>query len=131
MSNVGVSRAYTFFFWLNAIVWSLLLGTATAGVGFLLLPVLAWYKVAVINRTKILFENETKRFVFQRGRWFVKDDDVVPVKAVDNVKLNRSITGKIFGWCDIQVETRSETYKIKYVATAAAEQFREAFLAMA
>ena len=131
MNNVGVAGAYSLFYWVNSVLWTAIITPFTAGIGIALLPILFWYKKAVINRTKIIFENDTKRFIFQRGRWFVKDDDVVPVKAVDNVKLNRSITGKIFGWCNIQIETRSETYKINYVATKEAEAFREAFLARA
>lgn len=126
--GVGVSKNYSMFYWINATLWALIIAIPSGGIGLLLFPVLLWYKKAVINRTKIIFDNAQKRFIFQRGRWFVKDDDVVPVKSVDNVKLNRSISGKIFGWCNIEVETRAEKYKIKYVSTKAAERFRESFL---
>lgn len=130
MSNVNVAGSYGVFFWISAIIWTTVVAVFTAGFGILLFPILVWYKKMVVNRTKIIFENDTNKLTFQRGRWLVKDDDVVPVRAIDNVKLNRSLMGKIFGWCDILIDTRSETYKIKYVSTKAAEQFRDAFLAL-
>lgn len=120
-SDVTVSRAYSVFYWLMALA----LTVATYG---LILPFAIWYKLAVINRTKIIFNEGTKAMTFQRGRWFVKDDDRVPVRAIDNVKLDRSILGKLFGWANITVETRSERYRIKHIGTAQAEQFRERFL---
>ncbi|WP_245290258.1 MULTISPECIES: PH domain-containing protein [unclassified Shinella] len=129
MSNVGVSMSFSIFYWCAALIWTTLAAIATGGVGILLFFVFLWRKVAVINRTKIIFENNTNRLTVQHGRWFIKDDDVVPVKAIDNVKLNRSILGKIFGWCDIMIETRSEAYVIKYVSTRMAETFRNDFLA--
>lgn len=131
MSNVGVSGSYSVFFWVMAIIVTAVAAVASGGIGILIFPFLIWHKLAVVNRTKILFEDNTNRLTFQRGRWLVKDDDVVPVKAIDNVKLNRSLLGKIFGWCDILIETRSEAYKIKNVSTKQAEKFREAFLALA
>ncbi|MBL0372604.1 PH domain-containing protein [Rhizobium sp. KVB221] len=128
-SNVEISGAYSVFFWLNAIFWTVLISIPTLGAGLLLILIFLWYKKAVLNRTKIIFTNGTKLFTAQKGRWFVKDDDVVPVKAVDNVKIDRSILGKIFGWCDIIIETRSEAYRIRHVNSKRAERFRKAFLA--
>lgn len=127
-SDVGVSRSYSIFYWVNALLLTTIIAALTAGIGVFLFPIVVWYKLAVINRTKVMFEDSTNMLIFQRGRWFVKDDDIVPVKAIDNVKLNRSILGKIFGWCDISIETRSEVYSIKYVSTRQAERFRLAFL---
>lgn len=130
MSNVNVAGSYSWFFWINSVVITAIAAALSGGIGIILFPIMVWYKRMVINRTKIIFENDTNRLTFQRGRWFVKDDDVVPVKAIDNVKLNRSIMGKIFGWCDILIETRSETYKIKYVSSKEAEKFRDQFLSL-
>lgn len=131
MSNVGVARAYSVFFWINALLWTAIIAVLTAGLGMFLLPFLAWYKWRVINRTKIVFEQDTNRIKFQRGRWFVLDDDIIPVKSIDNVKLNRSVLGRIFGWCDIDAATRVERYRIRHVSTRSAEAFRLAFLAQA
>lgn len=128
--DVSVAPAFSIFYW---IFWLPLVAAVTIftlGVGTLLLPLLAWYKMAVVNRTRIRFERGSNRFTFERGRWFVKDDDVVTVKSVDNVKLDRSLPGKMFGWCNIQVETRSEMYQINNVSTVQAERFRRLILEM-
>jgi len=127
-SDVTVARAYSIFYWINALLISSLVAVVTPGVGIFLLAIFAWHKMAVVNRTKIIFEDSTKFMTFQIGRWFVKDDDRVPVNAIDNLKLNRSVPGKIFGWVEISVETRSENYRIPYVDTKKAEQFRDRFL---
>lgn len=129
ITKVRVAGAYSVFFWINAIIWTVILAALTMGVGLLLFPILLWRKIAVINRTGIDYSDDAKSFTFYRGRWFVRDDDTIPVKSIDNVKINRSLSGKIFGWCDVLVETRAEAYKIAHVTTRNAERFRQAFLA--
>ena len=124
MTEVRVGQSYSVFFWLNAVFWSII----TAGIALPVIVLLAIYKFRVINRSKIQFSNGARAIKFLRGRWFVRDDDMIPVSAVDNVKLDRSILGRIFGWCDILFETRSETYRLRYVSTKQAEQFRDMFL---
>ena len=127
--DVCISRAYSIFFWINAILVTMIASVLSAGIGILLFPLFVWYKLAVLNRTKIEYLTGDNKLTFFTGRWFVRDDDVVPLKAIDNVKLNRSLPGKIFGWADIIIETRSENYRINCVATKTAQSFRDRFLA--
>ena len=142
-SNVDLSKAYTIWFWFTHIVACLVLGslfgaatensgTAILVVFILTTPPTIWYKKAVLNRTKIIFENGTNKVTYQRGRWFVRDEDIIPVKSIDNVKLDRSLLGKILGYCHMSLETRgNEPYKLKAVSTKQAERFRDAFIEMA
>ena len=127
--KVGVASSYSFFFW---IAWSIIPVAAVMQTGeplilIVLLP-LFWYKRAVVNRNRILFETGSNSITCEHGRWFVKDDDLVPISAIDNVKLDRSLLGKIFGWCVITIETRSESYSLSHVSTNEAEAFRKALL---
>lgn len=126
--KVGVAISYSIFFWIVWIIISVVIGTFTAGLGLLILLPSFWYKKAVVNRNRILFETGSKSITCEHGRWFVKDDDLVPISAIDNVKLDRSLLGKIFGWCVITIETRSESYSLSYVSTNEAEAFRKALL---
>ena len=50
----------------------------------------------------------------------------MPISATDNVKLERSLLGKIFGWRVITIETGSESYSLSYVSTNEAGAFRKA-----
>ena len=126
--KVGVAISYSIFFWIVWIIISVVIGTFTSGLGLLILLPSFWYKKAVVNRNRILFETGSKSITCEHGRWFVKDDDLVPISAIDNVKLDRSLLGKIFGWCVITIETRSESYSLSYVSTNEAEAFRKALL---
>ena len=93
-----------------------------------LLPVFIWHKKAVVNRNRILFEEDAHSVTVHHGRWFVLDDDIVQISAIDHIKLNRSVLGKIFGYCDLTLETRSEIYQLKDVSTRQAEAFRDTIL---
>ena len=126
--KVGVAISYSIFFWIVWIIISVVIGTFTSGLGLLILLPSFWYKKAVVNRNRILFETGSKSITCEHGRWFVKDDDLVPISAIDNVKLDRSLLGKIFGWCVITIETRSESYSLSYISTNEAEAFRKALL---
>lgn len=126
--KVGIASSYTFFFWIAWIIVSAAIAAVTAGLGLILLLPLFWYKRAVVNRNRILFETGSNSITCEHGRWFVKDDDLVPISAIDNVKLDRSLLGKIFGWCVITIETRSESYSLSHVSTNEAEAFRKALL---
>ena len=126
--KVGVAISYSIFFWIVWIIISVVIGIFTSGLGLLILLPSFWYKKAVVNRNRILFETGSKSITCEHGRWFVKDDDLVPISAIDNVKLDRSLLGKIFGWCVITIETRSESYSLSYVSTNEAEAFRKALL---
>ena len=117
MIEVGVARGYSIFFWTAWIICIL---------GILLLPILLWYKKAVVNRSRIRFKAGSDRVTVEHGRWFVKDEDTVPVSAIDNIKLDHSVLGKMAGWCDITVVTRSEEYHIPYVSASSAKRFRAA-----
>lgn len=127
--KVGIASSYSIFFWTLWIVIAVVIGIFTAGVGALLILLPSfWYKRAVVNRNRILFETDSNSITCEHGRWFVKDDDLVPISAIDNVKLDRSLLGKIFGWCVITIETRSESYSLSHVSTNEAEAFRKALL---
>ena len=123
--KVSVSTAYSVFFWVKWITISVVLSPFTLGLSLLLLPFLFWYKQAVVNRSKFLFETGGKTITCEHGRWFVLDDDIVQVSAIDNIKLNRSGLGKLFGWCHMTIESRSASYALACVATAEAEAFRK------
>lgn len=141
-SNVNTSGAYTVYYWVSTLLSCFFIGFLLAGFNeghlaflflpfFIILPLSVWHKKAVVNRTKIIFENASNKITYQRGRWFVKDEDVIPVKAVDNVKIDRSVLGKIFGFCSMSLETKgSEPYALKGVSTKEAEGFRDAFIEM-
>ena len=126
--KVGIASSYTFFFWIAWIIVSAAIAAVTAGLGLILLLPLFWHKRAVVNRNRLLFEPGSNNITCEHGRWFVKDDDLVPISAIDNVKLDRSLLGKIFGWCVITIETRSESYSLSHVSTNEAEAFRKAIL---
>lgn len=126
--KVSIASSYTFFFWIAWIIVSAAIAAVTAGLGLILLLPLFWYKRAVVNRNRILFETDSNSITCEHGRCFVKDDDLVPISAIDNVKLDRSLLGKIFGWCVIAIETRSESYSLSHVSTNEAETFRKALL---
>ena len=129
MHTVSVATSYSVAFWA---VWGVILIVLiglTAGAALLLLPFLFWYKQAVINRNQFLLEKGAKRMMVKHGRWFVVDDDRVAISAIDNIKLNRSMFGAIFGWCTIVVETRSEVYPLAHASSKEATAFREVILA--
>jgi len=125
---VKPARAYSVFFWISAVFWSLLIGAVTAGLGLLLFPFFIWYKLAVINRTRAFYRPGEKAIIFHRGRWFVRDEDAIPVKSIDNIKLDKSVLGNIFGWVNIRFMTRSDDYRIKYVDRNEAMRFRNVFI---
>ena len=126
--KVGIASSYSIFFWIVWIVIAVGICAFAGGLGLLVLLLPFWYKRAVVNRNRILFETGSQSITCEHGRWFVKDDDLVPISAIDNVKLDRSLLGKIFGWCVIMIETRSESYSLSYVSTNEAEAFRKALL---
>lgn len=126
--KVGIASSYSIFFWTVWIVIAVGICAFAGALGLLILLLPFWYKRAVVNRNRILFETGSNSITCEHGRWFVKDDDLVPVSAIDNVKLDRSLLGKIFGWCVIMIETRSESYSLSYVSTNEAEAFRKALL---
>lgn len=148
--SVEVSPGFSVWYWIGTVGYALFLaGVALLVSHFLVrpehkllailiaVPLIAtmfgnsvWRKLAVINRTKITYGDDATKLVFHRGRYFVKDEDAVPLRAIDNVKLNRSLLGKVFGWCDLSLETRSEGYEIPYVSSKQAEIFRKEFLDM-
>ena len=126
--KVGIASSYSIFFWTVWIVIAVGIWAFAGALGLLVLLLPFWYKRAVVNRNRILFETGSNSITCEHGRWFVKDDDLVPISAIDNVKLDRSLLGKIFGWCVIMIETRSESYSLSYVSTNEAEAFRKALL---
>lgn len=126
--KVGIASSYTFFFWIVWIVIAVGICAFAGGLGLLILLLPFWHKRAVVNRNRLLFEPGSKSITCEHGRWFVKDDDLVPISAIDNVKLDRSLLGKLFGWCVITIETRSESYSLSHVSTNEAEAFRKALL---
>ena len=118
---VGPAPAYSFLYWVGAIVLSALLA-------FVPLPFFAWYKFAVINRTRAIYRMGDRAVTFHRGRLFVRDEDTIPISAIDNVKLDRSVPGKIFGWVNMFFMTRSDVYRIDHVDYDEAVRFRNIFL---
>ena len=131
-TNVDLSTAYTVFYWLidGIVLFFIMLvisGLGSPGgawlVGCIIVLIKIWYKKAVLNRTKIFYEKGAKQITFQRGRWFVRDEDFIPIKAIDNIKLDRSLPGKIFGFCTLRLATRgNEPYLLKGPSTKQAEK---------
>ena len=118
---VGPARAYSVFYWIMALIIS---------APFMLtpLPLFAWYKLAVINRTRAIYRMGDRAITFHRGRLFVRDEDTIPITAIDNVKLDRSVLGNIFGWVNMLFMTRADVYKIGHVSRDEAVRFRNIFL---
>ena len=133
-SNVDLSTAYTVFFWLIHVIiclFILLVGyDETVGAWLLVFIVTllhTWQKKAVLNRSKIFYEKGANTITVQTGRYFVRDEDIIPIKAIDNIKMDRSLPGKIFGFCTLKLMTRgNEVYKMRGPSTKQAEKFRDA-----
>ena len=132
-TNVNLSTAYTVSYWLWNVLFIMLvvvvLGLTEEAwlVGFILTLLSIWHKKAVVNRTKIFYEKGANKLTFQTGRWFVRDEDFIPIKAIDNIKMDRSLPGKLLGFCTLRLETHgNEPYLMKGPSTKQAEKFRDA-----
>lgn len=118
--NVRIATVFSVFYW---IVWG--------GLSLLFVitfPIVAWYYFAVVRRKRFEFREGDNRITYVKGGWFVSDDDSLPLRAIDNVKIDRSLLGAIFGWCTIRLETRSENYKLSGVSQSQSQSFRTAIL---
>lgn len=118
---VGPAPAFSILYWLGAIVFSALFA-------FLPMPFLAWYKLAVINRTRAIYRVGDRAVTFHRGRLFVRDEDTIPISAIDNIKLDYTVPGKVFGWVNMFFMTRTDVYRIDHVSSEDAVRFRNIFL---
>ena len=135
-TNVESSTAYSVFYWLSHVIFCLFIMLGIAGFGsaggawlfgFIVTLSSLWYKKAVLNRTKIFYEKGTNKILYQTGRYFVRDEDFIPIKSIDNIKMDRSLPGKIFGFCTLRLETQgNEPYLLKGISTKQAEEFRDA-----
>ena len=123
--EVGPAGAYTVFYWIRSALVTTVVAIPTMGLGLILLPVFLWHKKAVINRTKIMVGEGARHADFKHGRWFIADEDQIPLKSIDNIKVDHSILGKIFGWCTLVLETRSENYELRHVCKASAKEFKD------
>lgn len=111
--TIRLARWYTVWFW---VIWSV------PCICILPFPFVYWYKIRVLNRSYIALKEGTLHLY--QGRWFVLDDDVVYVKAIDHIKIDRSLMGYFFGWCSIVITTRNGTFSYKYMDLHAAEAVR-------
>lgn len=122
--TVGVATSSTVIYWL---FWLLLI-VISMGLALIIFPISLIYRLRVTNRTRLVYDENSNRVRYTRGRLFTLDDDVIPVRSIDNVKIDRTVLGSLFGWCNLEIYTRAEKYRLTQVSKQDAEAFREAFL---